>query len=63
MTENQIKEVKLSSANLNYRPIIGALLYISYCTRPDISFAVNELAKFSNNPGVIYFRYLLHPIG
>ena len=54
-TELQIEEVKLRFGNLNYRSVIGALLYISCCTRPDISYAVNKLAKFSNNPGVSHF--------
>ena len=36
---------------------------MSCCTRPNIAFAVNKLAKFSNNPGIINFRCLLHLIG
>ena len=48
---------------MNYISIVGALLYVSCCTRPDITYAVNKLAKFSNNPGVIYFRAILHLIG
>ena len=59
----QIKEVKLRFGNLNYRSVIGALLYVSCCTRPDIAYAVNKLAKFSNNPGIVHFRGLLHLIG
>ena len=48
---------------MNYRSVVGALLYVSCCTRPDITYAVNKLAKFSNNPGVIHFRAILHLIG
>ena len=40
--ELQIKEVKQRFGNLNYRSMIGALLYISCCARPDISFVVNK---------------------
>ena len=61
--EAQTKEVKLRFGNLHYRSVIGALLYVSCCTRPDISYAVNKLAKYSNNPGIIHFRALLHLIG
>ena len=63
ITEEQMKEVKLRFGNLNYRSVIGALLYVSCCTRPDIAFAVNKLAKFAHNPGVYHYRCLLHLIG
>ena len=42
---------------------MGALLYVSCCTRPDIAYAVNKLAKFSNSPGITHYRAMLHLIG
>ena len=44
-------------------PRQGALLYVPCCTRPDISYAVNKLVTYVNNPGATYFRTLLHLIG
>jgi hypothetical protein len=33
-----------------YRSAIGSLMYLCTCTRPDLSFAVNALAKFMSTP-------------
>ena len=33
-----------------YREIIGSLLYLMTCTRPDICFAVSKLSQFLSNP-------------
>lgn len=30
---------------------IGSLMYVMYCTRPDIAFAMEMLSKNSSNPG------------
>ena len=36
---------------------------MSCCTRPDVCYAVNKLAKYSNNPGIKHYKALLHLIG
>ena len=59
----QTLEVKKRFQNLHYRSAIGSLLYMSCCTRPDICYAVNKLAKFSTNPGIKRYRSLLYLIG
>ena len=63
MNTAQTEEVRKRFKNLHYRSVIGALLYISCCTRPDICYAVNKLAKFSNNPGIAHYKALLHLVG
>ena len=34
-----------------YRALVGALLYLSTRTRPDIAYIVGQLCRFMNNPG------------
>lgn len=34
-----------------YRALIGSLLYLTTCTRPDLTHSVATLSRFSSNPG------------
>jgi hypothetical protein len=36
---------------LRYSQIIGSLMYLAGATRPDISYAVSKLSRFTSNPG------------
>ena len=38
----------------NYRSVVGMLMYLATNSRPDIAFAVNQCARFSNNPRRIH---------
>ncbi|EPZ32757.1 Reverse transcriptase, RNA-dependent DNA polymerase domain-containing protein [Rozella allomycis CSF55] len=63
MEENKklIKEEKQSEEDKKfpYREILGSLLYLSNGTRPDISFAVGLLARFSSCYTKIHWESLL----
>ena len=39
-----------------YRELIGTLLWVSNDTRPDVTYPVNTLAKFTHNPGLIHWH-------
>lgn len=44
------KKLDESIVNFPYREAIGSLLFLSSVSRPDISFAVNVLSRYVNNP-------------
>ena len=57
-------------SQLKYSQLIGSLLYISNRTRPDISYAVGKLSRYTSNPSREHwtalervFRYLRGTIG
>ena len=51
-TENPLKYDDVTV----YRQIVGFIIHLANCTRPDISYAVGQLAKFIAIPGESYYR-------
>jgi hypothetical protein len=48
------------AASLPYRALVGKCMYLSTCTRPDISYAVRELARFMSNYGRRHYDAAKH---
>ena len=44
------EDEEILSPKVSYLSAIGAPMYLTNCTRPDISFVVNLLARFSFSP-------------
>jgi len=40
----------------DYASMLGCLLWIAQCTRPDISYAVSKLARYMANPSLDHFK-------
>jgi Reverse transcriptase (RNA-dependent DNA polymerase) len=51
---------KETAAKLPYCAIVGKCMYLSTCTRPDISYAVRELARFMSNYGQRHYDAAKH---
>jgi hypothetical protein len=47
-------ETPVPKEECNYLGIVGSLLHLMNCTRPDISQAVNMLCRFNSRPGPIH---------
>jgi hypothetical protein len=43
-------------ASIPYRQVVGTLIYASISTRPDISYAVNEVARYMADPGPLHWN-------
>ncbi|GMF32340.1 unnamed protein product [Phytophthora lilii] len=64
--ESGMKLTKLQSPTTNaeredmrtkpYRALIGCLLYIATCTRPDVAYIVTQLSRFLENPGQQHWK-------
>jgi len=52
MSENDIDYMK----DLPYREAIGSLLWLSMGTRPDITYAVSQVAKYNSEPGPLHWK-------
>ena len=51
MQQNNVSDAERDEVErIPYRALIGSLMYLSCHTRPDISFAVNQLARFVESP-------------
>jgi hypothetical protein len=46
--------------NFPYRSIVGALLYLSTYTRPDLAYAVGVLTRFGNKPSYAACKLAVH---
>ena len=42
-----------------YAQIIGSLMYVMNCTRPDIAYAVSKLSRYTSNPGSDHWKAIV----
>ena len=58
-TNLKIEKAEECTSDIKYRKLIGALLYISSSTRPDVSHSVNYLSRYQNFYNETHFKYAL----
>ena len=47
---------ELDTSRYPYSQLVGSLMYLAVCTRPDIAFAVGALARFMAKPSVTHWQ-------
>ena len=50
-------------AQLEYTIAIGNIMYGMHCTRPNISFSVGKLSRFTSNPSVDHWKVIGRVLG
>ncbi|XP_075479484.1 secreted RxLR effector protein 161-like [Primulina tabacum] len=48
-----------SMSQLEYSRVIGSLMYLMSCTRPDIAYAVSKLSRFTSNTGFEHSKEII----
>jgi hypothetical protein len=43
---------RLEMLKYPYRELVGSIMYLAQCTRPDLAYAASKLGQFSSNPGM-----------
>ena len=53
------KNTSQSISQLEYSRIIGSLMYVMNCTRPDIAYSVSKLSRYISNPRVNHWKAII----
>lgn len=62
-TDQEIKYLQETYANLHYASVVCTLLYLALGTRSDITWVVMKLSKSCIDPGTEDYKALLHLLG
>ena len=46
-------------SQIEYARVIGSLMYLMNCTRPDLTYTVSRLARYTSNPGSEHYKAIV----
>ena len=53
------KNIGQRISQLEYSRIIGSLMYVMNCTRPDIAYSISKLSRYASNPEVDHYKAII----
>ena len=53
------KNIGQSISQLEYSRIIGSLIYVMNCTRPDIAHSISKLSRYTSNSRVDHWKAII----
>ena len=53
------ENISQSISQLEYSRIIGSLMYVMNCTRPDLAYSVGKLSRYTSNLGVDHWKAII----
>ncbi|KAK9942775.1 hypothetical protein M0R45_008423 [Rubus argutus] len=53
------KNTGIGISQIEYARIIGSLMYLTNCTRPDLAHSVNRLSRYTSNPGRNHWKAIV----
>ena len=63
MNLNLAKNKGESNSQLDYARVLGSLMYIMNCTRPDIACALSKLSRYTSNPNQDHWMAMKRVLG
>ena len=52
-----------SHSQLDYAKVLGSLMYVKNCTRPDIACAISKLSRYTSNPNQSHWLAMKKVLG
>ena len=53
----------MKDSQLEYARVLGSLMYIMNCTRPDIACAISKLSQYTSNPNQTHWMNMKRVLG